>query len=174
MLQVLLLFVFINKNYQESKQPKKADYYTGQTKLCHHHPPPAKLYRPHPPPATTTHYQPKYIHYLHPKYIHHHPPPAKIYSPPFTTTHRQPKLYKKPIYKNLQPLPDGNVRNLNSRPAINCKETFFYMALSIIFTTYTRNGFKKLQCERTFILCETSLVLKKDKCLKGWLHTTIY
>ena len=38
------------------------------------------------------------------------------------------------------------------------------MALSI-FTTYTRNGFKKLQCERTFILCETSLVLKKDKCL---------
>ena len=39
------------------------------------------------------------------------------------------------------------------------------MAVSIIFTTYTRNGFKKLQCERTFILCETSLVLKKDKCL---------
>ena len=38
------------------------------------------------------------------------------------------------------------------------------MALSII-TTYTRNGFKKLQCERTFILCETSLVLKKDKFL---------
>ena len=30
------------------------------------------------------------------------------------------------------------------------------MALSIIFTTCTRNGFKKLQCERTFILCETS------------------
>ena len=39
------------------------------------------------------------------------------------------------------------------------------MALSIIFTTYTRNGFEKLQFERTFILCETSLVLKKDKCL---------
>ena len=38
------------------------------------------------------------------------------------------------------------------------------MALSII-TTYTRNGFKKLQCERTFILCETSLVLKKGKFL---------
>ena len=34
------------------------------------------------------------------------------------------------------------------------------MAL-FIFTTYTRNGFKKLQCERNFILCETSLVLKK-------------
>ena len=39
------------------------------------------------------------------------------------------------------------------------------MALSIIFTTYNRNGFKKLQCEQTFILCKTSLVLKKDKCL---------
>ena len=39
------------------------------------------------------------------------------------------------------------------------------MALSIVFTTYTRNGFKKLQRERNFILCETSLVLKKDKCL---------
>ena len=34
------------------------------------------------------------------------------------------------------------------------------MALSIIFTTYNRNGLKKLQCERTF-----KLVLKKDKCL---------
>ena len=39
------------------------------------------------------------------------------------------------------------------------------MAPSIIFTTYTRNGFKKLRCERTFILCGASLVLKKDKCL---------
>ena len=39
------------------------------------------------------------------------------------------------------------------------------MALSIIFTTFTGNGFKKLQCERTVILCETSLVLKKDKCI---------
>ena len=39
------------------------------------------------------------------------------------------------------------------------------MALSIIFTAYTRNGFKKLQCEGTFILYKTSLVLKKGKCL---------
>ena len=39
------------------------------------------------------------------------------------------------------------------------------MVLSIKITTYTRNGFKKLQCERTSILCETSLVLKKGKCL---------
>ena len=38
------------------------------------------------------------------------------------------------------------------------------MALSIIFTTYTRNGLKKLQCEPTFIYSE-KLVLKKDKCL---------
>ena len=30
------------------------------------------------------------------------------------------------------------------------------MALSITFTTYTKNGLKKFQCERTFILCETS------------------
>ena len=37
------------------------------------------------------------------------------------------------------------------------------MALTNIFTTYTRNGFKKLQCEQTFILCKTSF--KKDKCL---------
>ena len=37
------------------------------------------------------------------------------------------------------------------------------MALSIIFTTYTRNSFKMLQYEQTFILCETSF--EKDKCL---------
>ena len=30
------------------------------------------------------------------------------------------------------------------------------MAVSIIFTAYTRNGFKKLQCEQTFILCKVS------------------
>ena len=34
------------------------------------------------------------------------------------------------------------------------------MALSIIFTTYNRNGLKKLQYEWTF-----KLVLKKDKCV---------
>ena len=39
------------------------------------------------------------------------------------------------------------------------------MTLSIILSTYTRNGFKKLQCEQTFLLCQTSLILKKDKCL---------
>ena len=39
------------------------------------------------------------------------------------------------------------------------------MALSITFITYTRNGLKKLWFEQIFISCETSLVLKKDKCL---------
>ena len=102
----------------------------------HHHPPPAKIYLP--PPTTTRH---------QPRYIHQHPP---------TPTNSQNLFYKKPIYKNLYPLSGGNVKNLNIKPAI---------ALSFLFTTYTKNGFKKLQCERTFILYETSLALKKDKCL---------
>ena len=92
----------------------------GQTKLCHH-----------PPPSTTTHHQPKYIHnhspslttsqnistttHHHPRYIHQYPPP---------TTNSQNLFYKKHIYKNLQPVPDGNVRNLNSRPAI-AKKLFY-------------------------------------------------
>ena len=89
----------------------------------HHHPPPAKIY---PPPPTTTRHQPRYIH--------QHPP---------TPTNSQNLFYKKPIYKNLYPLSGGNVKNLNIKPAIT---------LSFLFTTYTKNGFKKLQCERTFIL----------------------
>ena len=140
----------------------------GQTKLCLHS-----------PPSTITHHQPKYIHHNPPPpttsqniitTCHHHPPLAKIYPSPPTTTHHQPRytyqhpprptniqnlFYKKPIYKNLQPLSDGKVRNLNSRPAI-AEKLFLYMALSIIFTAYTRIGLKKLQCERTFIICETS------------------
>ena len=44
------------------------------------------------------------------------------------------------------------------------------MTLSIIFATYTRNGFKKLQCERTFekrqvLSVENILVLKFDKAI---------
>ena len=48
------------------------------------------------------------------------------------------------------------------------------MAISIIFTAYTRNGFKKFGCEQALILCETSfektqvydiLVLKFDKAI---------
>ena len=91
-----------------------------QTKLCHH-----------PPPSTTNHHQPKYIH--------HHPPSPTTSQNIFTTTHHQPKyihqrpprptnsqnlFYEKPIYKNLQPLSGGNVRKLNSRPAIS-KKLFF-------------------------------------------------
>ena len=40
------------------------------------------------------------------------------------------------------------------------------MTLSIIYTTCTRNGFKKLQCERTFILCKTSF--EKRHVFKCW------
>ena len=45
------------------------------------------------------------------------------------------------------------------------------MALFIIFTTYTRNGFKKFQCERTFILCKASLVLKKIQVFTRWKYS---
>ena len=37
------------------------------------------------------------------------------------------------------------------------------MALSVNFTSYRRNG----KCEQTFILSETSLLLKKDSCLSA-------
>ena len=42
-------------------------------------------------------------------------------------------------------------------------KTFFYMALSIIFTTYTRNGFKNFSVNKP-LYYSTSLVLEKDKC----------
>ena len=54
---------------------------------------------------------------------------------------------------------------MNSRPAI-AKKLFFNTALSIIFTTIFRNGLKKLQCERTFIPCETSF--EKRQVFKCW------
>ena len=37
------------------------------------------------------------------------------------------------------------------------------MALSVNFTLYTRSG----KYEQTFILCKTSLLLKKDRCLSA-------
>ena len=37
------------------------------------------------------------------------------------------------------------------------------MALSVSFTSYTRND----KCEQTFILRETGLLLKKDRCLSA-------
>ena len=48
-------------------------------------------------------------------------------------------FYKKRIYKNFEPMLDGNIRNLTSRPAIPRKPPF-YTTVSIIFTKYTRNG----------------------------------
>ena len=99
-----------------------------------HHPQKAKIY---PPPSTTIHRKPKYIH--------HHQPQSKIYPSKKRFYQKNIKIfiqkqmmknilinqlvthyvsifqsffYKKPIYKNLQPLPNGSVRNLTSRPAI--------------------------------------------------------
>ena len=128
----------------------------------HHHPPPAKI---HPPPPTTS----QNISTT----TYHHPPKAKIYPPPpstsqdiSTTTHQQPKpFFKKPVYKNLQPLFDGNVRNLNGRPAIAKK--LFYTWLSTLFLLHTPEiVLKSSSVNNPFILCETSLVLKKGKFLR--------
>ena len=130
----------------------------GRTKLCdhpppstttQHHPPPAKIY---PPPLTTTYHQPIYIH--------QHPPPP---------TNSQSLFYKKPIYKNLWPLSDGNVRNPNSRPAI-AKKLFLHGALHY-FYCITRNCSKKLQCEQTFILCETSF--EKRQVFRCWKYSGV-
>ena len=88
-----------------------------------------------------------------------------IYPPAPTTTHQQPKpFFKKPIYENLWPLSDGNVRNLNRRPAIAKKR--FYTWPSTLFLVHTPEMvLKSCNENEPFILCETSLVLKKDKCL---------
>ena len=133
-------------------QPPPSTTTHHQPKYIHHHPPPAKIY---PPPPTTTHQRPKYIH--------HHPPPAKIYPPP--PTNSQNLFFKKPVYKNLQPLFDGNVRNLNGRPAIAKK--LFYTWLSTLFLLHTPEiVLKSSSVNDPFILCETSLVLKKGKFLR--------
>ena len=79
----------------------------GQTKLCHH-----------PPPSTTTLHQPKYIY--------HHSPPA---------TDSQNLFNKKPIYRNLQPLSDGNAGNLNSRPATAKKRFFTWPSKLVLLNT---------------------------------------
>ena len=46
-------------------------------------------------------------------------------------------------------------------------KTFLYLAFSVIFITYTRTGLKELLFEQTFILNETSLILKKN-VFKYW------
>ena len=61
-------------------------------------------------------------------------------------------FYKKPIYKNPQPLSDGNVRNLTSRPAIAKK---LFTLGSPLFLLHTQMVLKILVW-KTFILCETS------------------
>ena len=114
---------------------------TGQTKLCHHHPPPPTTFQNI---STTTHHQPKYIH-------HHSRPP----------TDRQ-NFNKKPIYKNLQPLSDGNVRNLNSRPAVTKK--LFFTWPSPLFILHAPEMVLK-SCSVNEPLYYAKLVLKKDKCL---------
>ena len=70
--------------------------------------PPTTIHH-HPPPSTTTHHHSKYIHHHQPEYIRHHSPPP---------TDNQNFFYKKPIYKNLWPLSEGNLRNLTSRPSV--------------------------------------------------------
>ena len=71
------------------------------------------------------------------------------------------------IYKKNIKIFYPEVRNLTSKLAIAkklLKEEFsFFMALSVNFTSYTRN----CKCERAFILCKTSLLLKKDRSLSA-------
>ena len=88
----------------------------------HHHP---TYIHHHPPPLTTSQNISITTHH-HPRYIHQHPPPP---------TNSQNLFYKQPIYKNLQPLSDDNVRNLNSRPAIAKK--LFYTWPSSLFLLHT-------------------------------------
>ena len=66
---------------------------------------------------------------------------------------------------NLLPLPDGNVRNLPSRPAI-AKKLFSTWAspLFYIILLYRQEMVLKIVLWTNFTLFETSLVLKKEKC----------
>ena len=118
----------------------------------------------HLPPPTTSQNISTTIHH-HPlaaKYIHHHPLQSKIY--PIKKVFFKENIeifhsevndekhfdqlvnntlcqyfptffYKKFIYKNLQLLSDGNVRNLTSRPAIAKKR--FFTRPSPLFLLYT-------------------------------------
>ena len=121
----------------------------GQTKLCHH-----------PPPSTTS----QNISTT----THHHPSSSKIYpAPPTTIHHHLPTaktfFIRSPFIRITNHCLTATLETWTAD--LHLLRNFFYMALSIIFSKFTGNGFKKLQCERTVILCETSLVLKKDKCI---------
>ena len=129
---------FIIRSWQNPKFDYNIDRIRLNYATTHHHPqPPITIHHRPPPPTTSQNI---------PTTIHHHPTTAK------TSFIRNPFI-------RMSRLSNDNVRNLTSRPAIAKK--LFYMALSIIFATYTRNSFRKLQCEQTITLCETSLVLKK-------------
>ena len=69
----------------------------GQTKLCHHPPPPTtsqNISTTSQNISTTTHHQPKYIH--------HHPPPAKVYPPlPTISQKMDHHLAKAKIYSYI-------------------------------------------------------------------------
>ena len=54
----------------------------------------------------------------------HHPPPSTTSQHSPALTSNQKFFYKKTVYKNFQPLSDGNARNLTSRPEI-AKKLFF-------------------------------------------------
>ena len=96
----------------------------------------------------------------------HHPPPPTTSQDISTNTHHNPLTATTFFIKNplIRISRHCLAVNLNSWPAIAKKLFFLHALYIIIFTTYTRNGFKKFHCERTFILCETNLVLIKDKC----------
>ena len=64
-------------------------------------------------------------------------------------------FYMKPIYKNLQSLPDDNTRHLNSTFPI-ANKVFLPWSSSLILINK-----QEMDCKQTFILCKTSLVLKK-------------
>ena len=153
------------------------------------HPTPAKIY---PPQLTTTHHQPKYIHHYSPQptdiqnffykksiYKNLHPlSDGKVSRGGSRIVATSKAELSVIIVNNFQPLTiitksstlDAAavldpllVRNLTSRPAI-AKKHFFPWPFPL-FLYVNKKWFKKLQCEKIFILCETSLVLRKGKCL---------
>ena len=100
-----------------------------------------------------------------PTTIHHHPPPAKIYPPPPTTshdisinTHHHPPTAKTFFLRN------PFIRNLSITPAI-AKKLFYTWPSTLFFLHTPETVLKSCSVNEPFILCETSLVLKKVKCL---------
>ena len=168
----------------------------------HHHPPPAKIYPP--PSTATHHQPKYIHHHQPPpttsenisNNTHHHPPSSKVYpqSPTTiqsisTTTHHHPKhihhhsappsdsqnfFYKKLIYKNLFPRTDGNVRNLNRRPAIAKKLSFTRPSPLILLHTpemvFKSCNVNELYTVRNYFSFEKRQVFKwwKYSGVKNW------